>query len=224
MRIKLRKTRYHKRCPPANIAENFQENLYIFFQNRKSSWSVQINPKLIIVKKQLTLATKDWLLTPISNKPWNMYLRQATLNIQRIASGQSTGKSIQLVPPPDTMLTDGWKVKNPTGRSLEESPKTITGSRMNMEEGGMNVPTGSLSNNMIKEQDQPSKMILFPEDGILQRPLRLLGWRSGEPRSLTTFQEGRDLKIDTKLPLCILGTSLMSKKHQDSSQELPASS
>jgi hypothetical protein len=30
-----------------------------------------------------------------------------------------------------------------------------------------------------------------------QRHLRLLGWRSGEPRSYTTLQEGRVLKIDT---------------------------
>ena len=29
--------------------------------------------------------------------------------------------------------------------------------------------------------------------------------------SWTTFQDGRDLKIDTELPSCILGASLMSK-------------
>ena len=38
-----------------------------------------------------------------------------------------------------------------------------------------------------------------------------LGWRSGEPRSWTNFQEGRNLKINMKLPKCILGASNMSK-------------
>ena len=65
----------------------------------------------LIVNKQLTLATKDWLLTPISTKPWTMNLRQATLNIQRMTPCQTAGKSIQLVPPPDPVHTDGWKVK-----------------------------------------------------------------------------------------------------------------
>ena len=81
------------------------------------------------------------------------------------------GKSNQLVPPPDPVLTDGWKVRNPSGSSLEESPKTITASRMSMEEGGMNVPTGSMSNTVIKEQQQSSKLILFfPEDGKQKDP------------------------------------------------------
>ena len=43
---------------------------------------------------------------------------------------------------------------NPSGSSLEESPKTITASRMSMEEGGINenVPTGSMSNTVIKKK------------------------------------------------------------------------
>ena len=105
-----------------------------------------------IVKKQVSLATKDWLLAPISIKPWNVNLRQATLNIQRMTPYQTAGKSIQVVPPPDPVLTDGWKVKNPTGSSLEESPKTITASRMSMEEGGMIMPTGSMSNTVLEDQ------------------------------------------------------------------------
>ena len=44
-----------------------------------------------------------------------------------------------------------------------------------------------------------------------KRLLRLLGWRSGEPRSKTTSQEGRDLKFDTDLPWCILWISINSK-------------
>ena len=41
------------------------------------------------VRKQITLATKDWLLTPISTKPWTRNLRQATLNIQRMTPCQT---------------------------------------------------------------------------------------------------------------------------------------
>ena len=123
-----------------------------------------------IVRKQVALATKDWLLTPASTKPWTRNLRQATVNIQRMTPCQMAGKSNQLFPPPDPALTDGWKVVNPARSSLEESPKTITASRMSMEEGGMNVPTGSLSNNIIKEQDQSGKMILCPEDGEQKDP------------------------------------------------------
>ena len=78
---------------------------------------------------------------------------------------QTAGKSIQLVPPPDPVLTDGGKVKTPSGSSLEESPKTINACRTSMEEGGMNMPTGPLSNTVIKEQDHPGKMKPFPKDG-----------------------------------------------------------
>ena len=42
-----------------------------------------------------------------------------------------------------------------------------------------------------------------------QRPLRLLGWCSGEPRSKTASQVGRDRKIDTDLPWCISWISIM---------------
>jgi hypothetical protein len=44
-----------------------------------------------------------------------------------------------------------------------------------------------------------------------QHPLRLLGRCSGEPRSKTTSQEGRDLKFDTDLPWYILWISSMLK-------------
>jgi hypothetical protein len=82
-------------------------------------------------------------------------LHQATLNIQKMTPYQTAGKRLQLVPPPDPVLTDGGKVKTPSGSSLEESPKTRNASRMSMEEGGMNMPTGSLSNTVIKKPDHP---------------------------------------------------------------------
>ena len=44
-----------------------------------------------------------------------------------------------------------------------------------------------------------------------KRPLRLQGWRSGESRCWTTFQECRDLKMNIQLPWFILGTFIMSK-------------
>jgi hypothetical protein len=58
-------------------------------------------------------------------------------------SRQEQGKDVQN----DPVSTEGRKVRNPAGSSLEESPMTINASRMGMEEGGMNVLTGSLSGN-----------------------------------------------------------------------------
>ena len=58
-------------------------------------------------------------------------------------SRQEQGKDVQ----DDPVSTEGRKVRNPAGSSLEESPMTINASRMGMEEGGMNVLTGSLSGN-----------------------------------------------------------------------------
>ena len=145
------------------------------------------------------MATKDWLLNPISTKPWTKNLRQATLNIQR------------MVPPLDPVLTDGWKVRNPSGSSLEESPKTITASRMSMEEGGMNVPTGSMSNTVIKEQQQSSKLILlFPEDGKQKDPDKSmemmasypvdgkLGSKVKDGKKLKSFQQDGKFKFNKK--------------------------
>ena len=118
-----------------------------------------------IVKKKVSLITKDWLLAPIISKPWSVNLRQATLKIQKMTSFQTAGESIKLVPTPDSVLSAGGNVKTPTRSSLEESPKTIHACRMSMEEGGMNMPTGSLSNTVFKEQGHPGKMKPFPKDG-----------------------------------------------------------
>jgi hypothetical protein len=45
----------------------------------------------------------------------------------------------------------------------------------------------------------------------LHRPLKLLGGRSGELRCYTPSQDGRDLKVNTSLPWCILSIFFMSK-------------
>jgi hypothetical protein len=58
----------------------------------------------------------------------------------------------------------------------------------------------------------------------LHRPLKLLGGRSGELRCYTTSQDGRDLKINTSLPWCILSIGILHvKNHQDPIQEPPMS-
>ena len=59
----------------------------------------------------------------------------------------------------DANLTDGWKMEKAVGGSLEKSPKTVTASRKSMEEGGMNVPSGSMSNIVLKDRQQPENMI-----------------------------------------------------------------
>ena len=118
-----------------------------------------------IVKKKVSLITKDWLLAPIISKPWSVNLHQATLKIQKMTSFQTAGESIKLFPPPDPVLTAGGNVKTPTRSSLEESPKTINACRTSIEEGSMNMPTGSLSNTVFKEQGHPGKMKPFPKDG-----------------------------------------------------------
>ena len=63
-------------------------------------------------------------------------------------SRQEQGKDVQN----DPVRTEGRKVRNPAGSSLEESPMTINASRMGMEEGGMNVLTGSLSSNNLSKR------------------------------------------------------------------------
>jgi hypothetical protein len=78
-------------------------------------------------------------------------------------SRQEQGKDVQN----DPVRTEGRKVRNPAGSSLEESPMTINASRMGMEEGGMNVLTGSLSGNK-----SGSKKMRGPE-----RPTLSLGGR-----------------------------------------------
>ena len=80
------------------------------------------------------------------------------------------GNKNQQIPPPDPALTDGWKPEKPVRSSLEESSKTITASRMSKEEGGMNLPTGSMSNIVLMNPLQSSKMITFPMDGADEEP------------------------------------------------------
>ena len=46
-----------------------------------------------VIRKQVTLATKDWLLQPKISRPWTRNLRQATLNIQRMKMVQMAGDS-----------------------------------------------------------------------------------------------------------------------------------
>ena len=80
------------------------------------------------------------------------------------------GNKNQQIPPPDPALTDGWKPEKPVRSSMEETPKTITASRMSKEEGGMNMPTGSVSNIVLMDPQQSSKMIPFPMDGTHEEP------------------------------------------------------
>ena len=68
---------------------------------------------------------------------------------------QMAGNGNQQVPPLDPALTDGWKPEKPVRSSMEESPK---------EEVGMNMPTGSMSNIVLMNPQQTSKMIPFPLD------------------------------------------------------------
>ena len=83
-----------------------------------------------VIRKQATPAIKDWLLQPTVSKPWTKTLCQTTLNIQRMNTFQTAGNGNQQVPPLDPALTDGGKPEEPVRSIIEESPKTITVSRM----------------------------------------------------------------------------------------------
>ena len=54
----------------------------------------------------------------------------------------------------DANLTDGWKMEKAVVGNLEQSPKTVTASWKSMEEGCMNVLTGSMSNIVLMDNRQ----------------------------------------------------------------------